>query len=125
MKVASGTLSLLCLALAASARAGDVPAGPAAAAAPGVGSIVTPGAHELLGTPSKDDRRNRILPGDGAALVLAADQLAATAAVLGGFNGATTEGNTVRAPTVLADGTPAIIVLDKESGRLLITRRVR
>lgn len=116
-------VSLLCLTLAGAAQAGSTGAGPAGSAASAVGSIVTPGSHTILDTAVKDDRRQRVLPGNGGRLVLSGDQLTTTAEVLRGFAGAELSGSIVRAPTVLADGTPAIIALNTRTGELTVVRR--
>jgi hypothetical protein len=117
--------ALFATAAAGAAHAGSTGAGPAASAAPAVGSIITPGSHVLLGTAAKDDVGDRVTPGNGGVLVLSGEQLASTAAALRGFDGATVEGNLVRAPTVLADGTAAVIALDLKTGKLSVTRQER
>lgn len=120
------TLIIATLLLATgAARAGDTGAGPAGSATPGVGSIVTPGSHALLGTAPKDEKGDRVLPGNGGAIVLAGDQLALTAEKLRGFAGAVVAGNVIKAPTVLADGTPAMVALNTRTGRLSVTRKER
>ena len=116
--------ALLCLA-ASAASAGDSGAGPAGSSGPGVGSIIVPGSHALLGTASKDENSDRITPGNGATLVLEGEQLARTATALRAFGGATERGDVIHAPTVLADGTPAVIALDTRTGRLAVTRHER
>lgn len=118
-------LATLVLLGAGAAQAGSIGAGPAASAGPGVGSIVTPGSHVLLNTPVKDENGDRILPGNGGAVVLTGDQLAQTAEKLRAFAGAVVAGNVIKAPTVLADGTPAVIALNTRTGRLLVTRKER
>lgn len=105
------------------AQAGSAGAGPAASAGPGVGSILTPGSHALLNTPAKDENGDRVLPGNGSVLVLTSDQVALTAEKLRAFAGVVVAGNVIKAPTVLADGTPAVIALNLRTGRLLITRK--
>jgi hypothetical protein len=116
--------TLLCLVTGA-AGAGDSGAGPAASSGPGIGSIVTPGSHALLGTAVKDENSDRVAPGNGATIVLQGDALARTAAALRAFAGATVTGDTIAAPTVLADGTPASIALNTRNGRLTVTRHER
>jgi len=123
MNLARVVMPLLCLAFAGAAHAGDSGAGPAGSAGPGVGSIVTPGSHSILDTPWRDDKRKRILPGNGGAVRVAADQVAHAADVLRGFDGASVTSDVVRAPTVLADGTPAVIALDTKTGQLTVTRQ--
>jgi hypothetical protein len=110
---------------AGAAHAGSTGAGPAASAGPGVGSIVTPGSHALLNAPTRDENGDRIRPGNGGVVMLAGDQIAATAEKLRGFAGAVVAGSVIKAPTVLADGTPAVIALNTRTGRLLITRKER
>jgi hypothetical protein len=118
-------LATLLLVTAGSAQAGKTGAGPAGSAAPGVGSIVTPGSHALLDTTVKDENGDLILPGNGGVVVLTGDQLTQTAAKLRGFEGAIVAGNVIKAPTVLADGTPAVIALNTRNGRLTLTRKER
>jgi hypothetical protein len=116
-------LAALPLLAAAAAHAGSSGAGPAASAGPGIGAIVMPGSHAVLGTPAKDDYTDRIVPGNGAMVKLAGEQLQRAATALRGFNGAMEEGSIIRAPTVLSDGTAAVIALDTRTGRLSITRQ--
>jgi hypothetical protein len=116
---------LFATAAASVAHAGSTGAGPAASAAPAVGSIITPGSHVLLDTPARDDVSDRITPGNGGELVLSGEQLARTEAALRGFDGATVENNLLRAPTVLADGTAAVIALNLKTGKLSVTRQER
>ena len=111
------------LSLMGAAHAGNVGAGPAGSAASAVGSIVTPGSHTALDTAAMDERRRRVLPGDGGKLVLTGAQLTQTVELLRAFSGAATSGATIRAPTVLADGTPAIIALNTKTGVLTVTRQ--
>lgn len=117
--------AILSVLVAGAAHAGKTGAGPAAAAGPGVGSIVTPGSHELLNTEPRNERGTRILPGNGGSVVLAGEQLVATIDRLRAFEGAKVSGATISAPTVLADGTPAVIALNTQSGELRVTRRER
>jgi len=118
-------LSMLCLALAAVAHAGNTGAGTTGTAASAVGSIIIFGSNAQLGTVAKDDRQRRVAPGNGASVVLSGDQLKQTLQLLRGFEGATQEGATVKAPTVLADGTPAVIALNSRTGLLTIVRQER
>ncbi len=118
-------LAVIPLLAAGLAHAGKTGAGPAASGAPAVGSVVTPGSHALLNTPPKDDRVDRILPGNGGVVVLQGEQLERAAAALRGFDGATVQGSMIRANTVLADGTPAVIALHTGTGRLSVTRQER
>ncbi|MGH8480891.1 MAG: hypothetical protein ACRES8_00340 [Nevskiaceae bacterium] len=113
----------LSLAAAGLAHAGSSGAGPAASAGPAVGSVVTPGSHALLNTLVKDDNNDRILPGNGGVVVLQGEQLARTAEALRGFAEATVQNEVIKAPTVLADGTPAVIALNTRTGRLSVTRQ--
>jgi hypothetical protein len=117
--------AVLPLVAAEAVHAGSTGAGPAGSATPAVGSIVVPGSHALLDTAARDDSRDRVLPGNGGVVVLTGDQIASTAAALRGFNGATVQGDLLRAPTVLADGTPAVIALNTRTGRLSVTRQER
>jgi hypothetical protein len=110
---------LLSCALAGAAQAGSTAVGP------GVGSIVTPGSHVLLGTQPRDENADRIAPGNGATLVLQGEQLTRTAEALRAFSGAHVQGDMIRAPTVMADGTPAVIALNTRTGRLSVTRQER
>ena len=123
MKRSHATLPVLCLALAGAAHAGSTGAGPAGSAASASGSIVTPGSPTILNGPSKDERNERILPGSGGRVRLSGEQLAQAAEVLRRFEGASVSGALIRAPTVLADGTVAVIALNTETGELRVTRR--
>lgn len=125
MKTSRLIAALLAAAAAGAVHAGNTGAGPAASAAPAVGSIITPGSSELLGTAAKDDIGDRITPGNGGVLVLSGEQLVSTAAALRGFDGATVDSNVITAPTVLADGTPAVIALNLKTGKLNVTRQER
>jgi hypothetical protein len=116
-------VALLCLALAGTAHAGNAGAGPAGSAASAVGSIVTPGSNTALDTAAKDDHRRRVVAGNGGHIVLTGDQLTTTAEMLRGFAGAELVGSIIRAPTVLADGTPAVIALNTRTGELTVIRR--
>lgn len=117
-------VSLFCLSLVVSAaHAGNAGAGPAGSAASAVGSIVSPGSHTVLDTAATDERRRRVLPGNGGKLVLTGTQLTQTAEMLRAFSGAETSGGVIKAPTVLADGTPAIIALNTRTGVLTVTRQ--
>jgi hypothetical protein len=71
---------LLSCALAGAAQAGSTAVGP------GIGSIVTPGSHVLLGTQPRDENADRIAPGNGATLVLQGEQLTRTAEALRGIH---------------------------------------
>lgn len=125
MKPLALSAAILAAFLAGNAKAGDSAAGPAAAGGPGVGSIVTPGSHELLNTEPRDGRGKRILPGNGGSVVLGGEQLVATIDRLRAFEGAKVEGAVIRAPAVLADGTPAVVSLNTQSGELTVTRQGR
>ena len=118
-------VAVLPLVAAHAAHAGSTGAGPAGSAGPAIGSIVVPGSTSLLNTPARDDNSDRVLPGNGGVVVLSGDQLARVAAQLRGFANATIQGDLVRAPTVLADGTPATIALNTRTGRLSVTRLER
>ncbi len=121
--IVSLTGIFLGLSLMGAAHAGNAGAGPAGSAASAVGSIVSPGSHTVLDTAAKDERRRRVLPGNGGKLVLTGTQLTQTAEMLRGFSGAETSGAVIRAPTVLADGTPAVIALNTRTGVLTVTRQ--
>lgn len=123
MKTIKISAALLAALLAGAAQAGDSAAGPAAGASSGVGSIITPGSHELLNTKARDVRGKRVRPGDGGSVVLSGEQLVAAIDRLRAFEGAKVAGSMISAPTVLADGTPAVISLNTQSGELLVTRR--
>ena len=123
MKRLPAILPILCLALAGTAHAGSTGAGPMGSAASASGSIVTPGSPTILNGPSKDERNERILPGSGGSVRLSSEQVAQTAELLRRFEGATVSGTLIKAPTVLADGTVAVIALNTETGELLVTRR--
>jgi hypothetical protein len=116
---------VLLLTVAGAAQAGSVGAGPAASSGPGVGSIVTPGSNALLNTQARDENGDRVAPGNGAAIVLVGEELAQTTLALKAFPGAIASGSVIKAPTVLADGTPAVIALNTRTGKLLVTRKER
>jgi hypothetical protein len=122
MKTIKISAALLAALLAGAAQAGDSGAGPAASGGPGVGSIITPGSHELLNTKAKDERGKRVLPGNGGSVVLSGEQLVATIDRLRAFEGAKVTGAVIRAPAVLADGTSASIALNTQTGELVVTR---
>ncbi|MGQ0587455.1 MAG: hypothetical protein ACT4PK_09680 [Gammaproteobacteria bacterium] len=119
MNLMRSLVPLLALLAAGTAQAGGTGAGAGSA----IGSVINPGSHATLGAPSKDERQKRVLPGNGGSVSLAGDQLAKVAEQLRAFNGATVLGSTISAPTVLADGTAAVIALDTRTGRLTVTRR--
>jgi hypothetical protein len=123
MKLSHSIFPILGLALAGAAHAGSTGAGPIGSAASASGSIVTPGSPTMLNGPSKDERNERIVPGSGGSVRLSAEQVAQTAEVLRRFEGASVSGAVIKAPTVLADGTVAVIALNTETGELLVTRR--
>jgi len=123
MKAIRYAAALLALAAAGAAHAGKTGAGPAGSAGPGVGAIVTPGSNVLLGTPAKDDNNDRILAGNGGVVMLEGEPLARAAAALRDFDGAAVYNHVIKAPTVLADGTPAVIALNTRSGELRVTRQ--
>ena len=123
--VFSIALATVLLLAAGSVHAGSEGAGPAASAGPGVGSILTPGSHALLRAPVRDENGDRVLPGNAGTIVLQGDQLAQTAEKLRGFADAIVAGNVIKAPIVMADGTPAVIALNTRTGRLLVTRKER
>ena len=123
--IARALVSTLCLVLASAAHAGNTGAGTTGTAASAVGSIVTPGSNEQLGTLPRDDRSRRVVPGNGGRIVLSGDQLKQTLELLRKFEGASQEGLTVKAPTVLADGTPATIAINSRTGELTDVRRER
>jgi len=123
MKRSQAALPIFCLVLAGAAHAGNTGAGPGGSAASASGSTLTPGSHTILGTPRKDDRGERILPGSGGSVRLTGDQLAQAAQLLRSFEGASVMGVVIKAPTVLADGTGAVIALNIETGELSVTRR--
>ena len=123
--IARALVSTLCLALAGAAHAGSTGAPTTGSAASAVGAIVTPGSNEQLGTVANDDRRRRVAPGNGGRIVLSGDQLKQTVELLRKFEGASQEGIIVKAPTVLADGTPATIAINSRTGELTIVRRER
>lgn len=115
--------AVVLLLAAGAAQAGKTGAGPAASAGPGVGSVVTPGSHELLNTRARDERGRRVLPGNSGSVVLSGDQLVQAIDRLRAFDGAKVNGSQIRAPSVMADGTPASISLDTQTGVLTVTRQ--
>lgn len=115
--------ALVSLAFAGLAHAGNQGAGPAATGSPAVGSVVTPGSALMLQTPTKDSSGHDVLPGDGGMVTLSPQQVESMAKILLSFDGAAQEGDVIRAPTTMADETPAQIALNKKTGTLLLTRR--
>ena len=111
----------LALACAGPASAGSFAAGPAAG--PGiVGSTVVPATETVLKTPKRDRDGSRVPPGDAGAVTLQGEQLASVRNRLTAAEGVTIEGSVIRVPTTLAGGEAATIVLDTQSGQLLVVR---
>lgn len=125
MKRTGPITAALFIGIAGAAQAGSTGAGPAASAAPAVGSTITPGSQELLGTTARDEKHDRVLPGNGGEVQLTPEEATRIGATLKSFEGARVENNVIRAPTVMADGTPAMIALDTRTGRLSVTRQER
>ena len=114
-------LAVLALAHAGAATAGNLAAGPAAGPAI-VGSTVVPATEAVLKTPKRDRDGSRLPPGDAGAVVLQGEQLTSVRNRLTAAEGVTIEGSVIRVPTTLAGGEAATIVLDTQSGQLLIVR---
>lgn len=123
MKATKLILPLVLLGLAGAAHAGKTGAGPAGGkAGPGVGSLVNPGSSVTLNTPGQDMDGNALLPGDAGRITLIGAQLTQAASVLTAAQGAVVNGPIIRVPTVLGDGGAAVVVLNTETGELLIVR---
>lgn len=110
------TLSILAaLALATTAQAGQVGAGPGGTASTTVGSIVSSvtQAQASSGTPQ---------PGIVGSVTLPTNQVASIAAYLQGQQGAVVSGNTITVPTTFADNTRGTVSIDTGTGVLTLTR---
>ena len=113
--------ALVVLAFCGAANAGSIAAGPAAGSAI-VGSTVVPATGTMLKTPEHDADGHRLDPGDAGAVMLQGEQLATVRNALTASEGVTMEGAVIRVPTILADGAAATIVLDTQSGQLMVVR---
>ena len=122
MKISTLLLPIALLGFAGAAHAGKTAAGPAAGAT-GVGSVVQPGSSSILNTLTRDEAGNALVAGNSGIVVLAGDQLAQATSVLGNAEGAVVTGNIIRVPTTLNDGGGATIVLNTDTGELIILRK--
>ena len=104
-----------------SAQAGKTGAGPAAGSGI-IGSTVVPGSDTVLGTPEKDHDGRRLRPGDAGALMLTGEQLTTVRNALTASEGVTMTRSVIRVPTVLADGVAATVILDTQTGQLMVVR---
>lgn len=119
---AAAVLTLALAAATSAAHAGTTAAGPAAG--PGiVGSTVVPATGALLKTPEQDAAGNRLAPGDAGAVMLVGEQLINVRNALTAQANVTINGAVIRVPTTLADGATATIVLDTQTGQLLVVRQ--
>jgi hypothetical protein len=113
--------ALLAAAYCGVANAGTLAAGPAAGPSI-VGSTVVPATETVLKTPKRDKNGRRLQPGDAGAVMLHGEQLTSVRNQLTSAEGVTIEGSVIRVPTTLAGGEAASIVLDTQSGQLLVVR---
>jgi hypothetical protein len=115
---------LLCsaalVAVCGAANAGDTAAGPAAGAAI-VGSTGVPATETVLKVPKAGRDGQRLAPGQAGAVMLQGEQLTNVRNALTASEGVTMDGSVIRVPTQLGDG-PATIVLDTQSGQLMVLR---
>jgi hypothetical protein len=112
---------LLAAVYCGTANAGSSAAGPAAGPAI-VGSTVVPATEAVLKTPKRGKDGHRLQPGDAGAVTLHGEQLTSVRNQLTSAEGVTIEGSVIRVPTTLAGGEAATIVLDTQSGELLVVR---
>ena len=103
------------------ASAGSGAAGPAAGPAI-VGSTVVPATEAVLKTPTRGRDGHRLQPGEAGAVMLHGEQLTSVRNALTAAEGVTIDGSVIRVPTTLAGGVAATIVLDTQSGQLLVVR---
>lgn len=104
------------------ATAGSTPAGPAAGPAI-VGSTVVPATGAVLKVPAKDRDGHRLTPGQAGAVMLVGEALINVRNALTAQANVTIQGAVIRVPTTLGDGTAATIVLDTQTGQLLVVRQ--
>ena len=116
---------LICIgalaAFAGGAQASKTGAGPAAGSGI-IGSTVVPGSDAVLGTPEKDHDGRRLRPGDAGVLILTGEQLTSVRNALTASEGVAMTGSVIRVPTVLADGAAATVILDTQTGQLMVVR---
>jgi hypothetical protein len=114
-------VAVLAMACVGAANAGSGAAGPAGG--PGiVGSTVVPATEAVLKTPKRGKDGRRLQPGSAGGVMLHGEQLASVRNQLTSAEGVTIEGSVIRVPTTLAGGEAATIVLDTQSGQLLVVR---
>lgn len=113
--------AVMAMGFCGAAGAGSVAAGPAAGPAI-VGSTVVPAAEAVLKTPRRATDGRGLQPGQAGAVVLQGEQLTSVRNQLTAAEGVTMEGSVIRVPTTLAGGEAATIVLDTQSGQLLVVR---
>lgn len=123
MKISKLILPVALVAVAGAAHAGKTGAGPAANASTGVGSVVVPDSSSVLNTLDSDEAGNALVPGNSGIVLLAGDQLAQASATLGAAPDAVLDGAFIRVPTILGDGGAATIVLNTQTGELIILRK--
>lgn len=115
-------VGVLLMAFAGAAGAGSTSAGPAAGAAI-VGSTVVPATETILKLPKRDRDGSRLAPSSAGAVTLQGEQLTTVRNKLTAAEGMTMDGAVIRVPTTLGDGSTATIVLDTQSGELLVVRQ--
>lgn len=120
MTHAAAALAALCA--ASVANAGSTAAGPAAGPAI-VGSTVVPATDAVLKVPAKDRDGHRLAPGQAGAVVLVGEELINVRNALTASANVSIEGAVIRVPTMLGDGASATIVLDTQTGQLLVVRQ--
>lgn len=103
------------------ASAGATSAGPAAGPAI-VGATVVPQAEAVLKAPARDREGRRLAPGQAGGVILVGEQLINVRNALTAKENVSIEGAVIRVPTALADGAAATIVLDTQTGQLLVIR---
>lgn len=121
MKIAMVVGAAALAAFCGAAQAGKTSAGPAAGNGI-VGSTVVPGSSTVLNTPDTAPDGRRLRPGDAGVLMLQGQELINVRNALTATEGVTMDGSVIRVATVLADGGAATIVLDTQSGRLMVLR---
>ena len=112
----------IALAITSPAHAGSTSAGPAAGPAI-VGSTVVPATGAILKAPEEDREGRRLTPGQAGAVTLVGEQLINVRNALTAQANVTIDGAVIRVPTTLGDGTAASIVLDTQTGQLLVVRQ--
>lgn len=100
------------------AIAGKSAAGPAGSAISGAVALSPAAANAVFETPSEEGDYT-FDPSKAGAITLAPGQVQSIAAILLGTGG-TQNGTVIKAPTTLAGDAPGTIILDTESGQLIV-----